>query len=141
MSSAPISGATASRTSAENALPCLTLLFLITAAYGLVTPLGIAIGVGVRNTFQPNDPNTILVIGILDSLSAGVLLYGALVNLLAKDFLTGEMLDASNLRLGGALLSMFVGAALMSLCEFVFFQTWFSATSQVALELDTESRD
>lgn len=90
----------------------------ITAAYGLVTPFGIALGVGVRNTFQANDPSTILTIGILDSLSAGILLYGALVNLIAKDFLTGEMLEVSNGRLGVALVSLFVGAALMSLREF-----------------------
>lgn len=85
------------------------------AAYALVTPIGIAIGIGVRNTFQANDPSTILTIGILNSLSAGVLLYGALVNLIAKDFLAGQMLEVSNARLGVALISMFVGAALMSL--------------------------
>lgn len=77
-----------------------------------------AIGVGVRNTFQSNDPSTILTIGVLNSLSAGVLLYGALVNLIAKDFLTGPMLEVSNSRLGVALVSMFVGAALMSLRAF-----------------------
>lgn len=90
-----------------------------TAAYGLVTPFGAALGVGVRNTFQANDPTTILTIGILDSLSAGVLLYGALVNLIAKDFLAGQMLDVSNGRLSVALVSLFVGAALMSLREFL----------------------
>jgi hypothetical protein len=88
------------------------------AAYSLVTPIGISTGIGVRNTFTPNDPSTILVIGILDSLSAGVLMYGALVNLLAKDFLAGEMLDVSNRRLCVALASLFVGAALMSLREY-----------------------
>lgn len=85
------------------------------AAYGFVTPVGVAIGLGVRNSFQPNDPTTILAIGVLDSLSAGVLLYGALVNLIAKDFLAGQMLDVSHARLSVALLSLFVGAALMSL--------------------------
>lgn len=85
------------------------------AAYAFVTPIGIAIGIGVRNTFQANDPTTILTIGVLNSLSAGVLLYGALVNLIAKDFLTGQMLEVSNRRLGVALTSLFIGAALMSL--------------------------
>lgn len=85
------------------------------AAYGAVTPTGIAIGVGVRGTFQPNDPTTILVIGILDALSAGVLLYGALVDMIAKDFLSGEMLQVSSSRLAVAMVSVVVGAAIMSL--------------------------
>lgn len=80
-----------------------------------MTPTGIAIGVGVRNTFQPNDPSTIIVIGVLDSLSAGVLLYGALVDMIAKDFLSGEMLEASTGRLCVAIISLVVGAAIMSL--------------------------
>ncbi|SPO39877.1 uncharacterized protein PSFLO_05358 [Pseudozyma flocculosa] len=84
-------------------------------AYAFVTPVGIALGTGVRTVFEPNDPTTIIAIGVLDSLSAGVLLYGALVDMLAKDFLFGPMLDASNRRLGVALAALLVGAAVMSL--------------------------
>lgn len=88
-------------------------------AYVLVTPLSIALGLGVRSTFKANDPATILTIGSLNSLSAGVLLYGALTDLLAKDFLSGPMLDVSTGRLSVALVSVLVGAFVMSLREFL----------------------
>ncbi|KAN0060707.1 hypothetical protein ACQY0O_007365 [Thecaphora frezii] len=84
-------------------------------AYAFVTPVGIALGTGVRTVFEPNDPTTIIAIGVLDSLSAGVLLYGALVDMLAKDFLFGPMLDASDVRLSVALVSLLFGAGVMSL--------------------------
>lgn len=86
-------------------------------AYAFVTPVGIALGTGVRTVFEPNNPSTIIAIGVLDSISAGVLLYGALVDLLAKEFLFGPMLDASDRRLAVALASLLFGAGVMSLCE------------------------
>ena len=92
--------------------------FIVVVAYAFVTPIGIALGTGVRSTFEPNDPATILAIGILDSMSAGVLLYGALVDLLAKEFLFGQMLDASNKRICVALVSLLWGAGVMSLSEY-----------------------
>ncbi|SPO46717.1 uncharacterized protein PSANT_04403 [Moesziomyces antarcticus] len=84
-------------------------------AYAFVTPVGIALGTGVRTVFEPNNPSTIIAIGVLDSISAGVLLYGALVDLLAKEFLFGPMLDASDRRLAVALASLLFGAGVMSL--------------------------
>lgn len=93
-----------------------------TVAYSLVTPCGISIGVGVRKTFQPNDPSTILTIGILDSISAGVLLYGALVDMIANDFLHGEMLEASTPRIWIALISVLIGAIIMSIRKFPLFR-------------------
>ncbi|KAI8977114.1 ZIP zinc transporter-domain-containing protein [Mycotypha africana] len=51
------------------------LLFII------MTPIGIAIGIGIRNTLNPGS--SILAQGILDSLSAGILLYNAYVSLMS----------------------------------------------------------
>ncbi|PWN48425.1 Zinc/iron permease [Violaceomyces palustris] len=84
-------------------------------AYAFVTPLGIGIGVAVRTTFSPNDPSTIFAIGTLNSISAGVLLYGALVDLLAKEFLFGSMLDASIKRSCTAIGFLLLGSFVMSL--------------------------
>lgn len=44
--------------------------------YMFVTPFGIALGVICRTFFNAEAPSTILAIGVLDSVSAGVLLYG-----------------------------------------------------------------
>lgn len=45
---------------------------LMAAAFALITPLGMAIGIGVLNKFNGNDPSTIIALGTLDSFSAGI---------------------------------------------------------------------
>jgi len=49
------------------------LLFAISA------PIGIAIGLGVRETYNPRSATASIVSGVMDSLSAGILLYTGLV--------------------------------------------------------------
>lgn len=55
--------------------------------YGLTTPISIVIGIGLRTTYNPNSNTANIVSGILDSISAGILIYTGLVELLARDFL------------------------------------------------------
>jgi solute carrier family 39 (zinc transporter), member 1/2/3 len=47
--------------------------------YGITTPIGIAVGLGVKTTYNPGSTTASIVSGILDSLSAGILLYTGLV--------------------------------------------------------------
>src|SRR5260370_14946679 len=47
--------------------------------YSIATPLGVAIGLGVRSTYNPDSMIANLVTGTLDSISAGILLYTGLV--------------------------------------------------------------
>jgi zinc transporter 1/2/3 len=42
--------------------------------FSAITPIGLAIGLGFRKTYSPTSPTALIVSGILDSLSAGVLL-------------------------------------------------------------------
>lgn len=93
------------------------IIIRILAIYSLITPLGIALGVICYSFFNANSPPTILAIGVLDSISAGLLIYGATVDLLAKDFFMGDggLADASDKRVAGAIVSMLVGAGIMSL--------------------------
>ncbi|KAF9646231.1 ZIP zinc/iron transport family [Thelephora ganbajun] len=84
--------------------------------YGFTTPVGIAAGLGVRTTYNPGTATASAVSGIMDAISAGILIYASLVELMAHDFLfNNEMLTASNKRLAFALGSMTLGAALMAL--------------------------
>jgi len=53
--------------------------------FSFAAPIGLAIGVGVYSTFNPNSQTFILAQGILDSLCAGILLYIGF-GLLLKDF-------------------------------------------------------
>ena len=54
--------------------------------YGITTPVGIAIGLGVRTTYNPNSTTASIVSGVLDSLSAGVLVYTGLVEVRTNNF-------------------------------------------------------
>ena len=56
-------------------------------AYGVVTPLGMAVGLGLRTTYDSSSQTALLVSGILDAISSGILLYTGLVELMAHEFL------------------------------------------------------
>jgi len=51
--------------------------------YGLTTPVGIAVGLGIRTTYNPGSTTASIVSGILDSVSSGILLYTGLVEVCA----------------------------------------------------------
>ncbi|BCR85188.1 low-affinity Zn(2+) transporter ZRT2 [Aspergillus chevalieri] len=61
--------------------------YLLGVAYGLSTPIAIAIGLGVRNSYPPEGYTTLIVNGVFDSISAGILIYTALVELMAHEFM------------------------------------------------------
>jgi zinc transporter 1/2/3 len=63
------------------------LPWVLCLAYGLTTPVSIAIGLGVRTSYNPDSKTALIVQGVLDAISAGILIYSALVELLARDFL------------------------------------------------------
>ncbi|KAG6909353.1 hypothetical protein DXG01_000953 [Tephrocybe rancida] len=86
------------------------------ALYGLTTPIGIAIGLGVRTRYNPGSPTALIVSGVLDSLSSGILVYTGLVELLAHEFLFNkEIMDGSNRKIAYAVSSMLLGCAIMAL--------------------------
>lgn len=88
--------------------------YILFFAFSISTPLGVAIGTGVRSTYNGSDRNTLLALGILNSVSAGILIYSALVQLMVGDFLyNNQMLRASLKRCLVALLSFALGAAAM----------------------------
>ena len=44
----------------------------------VITSIGIGIGIGVHHAYNPNSPAALLSIGILQSISAGILLYSGI---------------------------------------------------------------
>jgi zinc transporter 1/2/3 len=72
-------------------------------------------GMGVRNSFNLSGHATIYAIGILDSISAGILLYAGIAQLLVGDWLAGEMRTASNAKIAVGAVSLFLGLFAMSL--------------------------
>ncbi|KFA72954.1 hypothetical protein S40288_05089 [Stachybotrys chartarum IBT 40288] len=62
--------------------------WLMVLAYGLTTPIGQAIGLVVHTMYDPQSMGGLLVVGFMNAISSGLLLYAGLVQLLAEDFLT-----------------------------------------------------
>lgn len=88
-------------------------------AFALITPLGMAIGLGVIQRFNGNDESTIIAIGTLDALSAGILVWVGVVDMWARDWVVdgGEMVskDVGWVKVLTGLLSLITGFVLMSL--------------------------
>jgi len=91
------------------------LPWFLCAAYGLTTPIAIAIGLGVRTTYNPNSFTANIVSGVLDSISAGILIYTGLVELLARDFLFDPLRTKDNKRLAFMIFCVLLGAGIMAL--------------------------
>ncbi|CAH1759374.1 14592_t:CDS:2 [Entrophospora sp. SA101] len=90
--------------------------WLMSLAYGATTPLGIAIGLSVRETYNPSSSTALIVQGVLDAISAGILLYAALVELLASDFIYGSQFRKySTLQKLYAFFLLLLGAGMMAL--------------------------
>ncbi|KAL1588055.1 hypothetical protein WHR41_03351 [Cladosporium halotolerans] len=90
--------------------------YLLGAGYAFSTPIAIAIGLGVRQSFAPGSQTTLIVNGVFDSISAGILIYTGLVELMAHEFMfSGYMQRAPIREVLGAVGTMAAGAGLMAL--------------------------
>ena len=112
-------GVVIDETAEESKTPLLSKrkTFLMALAFALITPIGMAIGIGVLSKFNGNDPSTLVAIGTLDAFSAGILVWVGLVEMWAKDW-TGvhaEMNRVSTIKKVFGLISLVTGMAVMSL--------------------------
>ena len=64
--------------------------WLMALAYGLTTPIGQALGLATRSLYEPESQTGLLMVGIMNSISSGLLVFAGLVELLAEDFLSDE---------------------------------------------------
>ncbi|KAH7373312.1 hypothetical protein KP509_17G049700 [Ceratopteris richardii] len=81
--------------------------------FTLTTPLGIGVGTGLASSYSSNSPGALIVEGIFDAVSSGILIYMALVDLIAADFLSKRMCCNSVLQVF-SYISLFLGAIAMS---------------------------
>ncbi|XP_021732009.1 zinc transporter 1-like [Chenopodium quinoa] len=92
---------------------CMALFFSLT------TPVGIAIGIGLSmsNVYKNNSPTALIIQGLLNSVAAGILIYMALVDLLAQDFMSPKL--QTNTRLFfGVNLTLLLGAGFMAVLAY-----------------------
>ncbi|KAF3064487.1 Zinc-regulated transporter 2 [Daldinia childiae] len=72
--------------------------YALAVGYALSTPISIAIGLGVRSTLQPGSPKSLVINGVFDSISAGILIYTGLVELLAHEFMFNSYMRNAGLK-------------------------------------------
>ncbi|KAK9152213.1 hypothetical protein Syun_010522 [Stephania yunnanensis] len=77
--------------------------------FALTTPIGVAIGIGITSKYDENSSIALIVEGILNAASSGILIYMSLVDLLATDFMSERMQNNGKLQLG-AYVSLLIGA-------------------------------
>lgn len=85
-------------------------------AYGLTTPLGQVIGLATHDLYSPDSETGLLLVGIVNAICAGFLIFTSLINVLQDDFFC----EASWRTLRGtrrvvASLLLFAGAFAMAL--------------------------
>ncbi|XP_004301422.1 PREDICTED: fe(2+) transport protein 1-like [Fragaria vesca subsp. vesca] len=59
--------------------------------FSCTTPFGIGLGIALNSVYSDNSPNSLIVEGLLNACSAGLLNYMALVDLLAADFMGSKL--------------------------------------------------
>jgi zinc transporter 1/2/3 len=109
----------------KNWLPWVCIM-----GYGITTPISMAIGLCVRTTYNSGSYEAVswsgikadnlmltseqkVIAGVFDAISAGILVYTGLVELLARDFIF-EPQTRSHRRLAFMMTCVFLGAMLMS---------------------------
>jgi zinc transporter 1/2/3 len=89
--------------------------WVLCIAYGFTTPIAIAVALGIRTTYNAGSFTANVVSGVLDSTSAGILIYNGFVELLARDFLFNPDRTNDDKQLAFMILSVLLGAAIMAL--------------------------
>ena len=89
--------------------------YVLGVAYGLSTPIAIAIGLGVRKSYPPEGRTTLITNGVFDSISAGILIYTGLVELMAHEFMFSPYMQKGPIsRMMSAFGLMMLGAGKLS---------------------------
>ncbi|MCL7026925.1 hypothetical protein MKW94_023708 [Papaver nudicaule] len=81
--------------------------------FATTTPFGILVGLLMSRSYKENSPHALAVVGILNASSAGLLIYMALVDLLAAEFMGRKLQGSIKLQLQ-SYAAVLVGAAGMS---------------------------
>lgn len=72
-------------------------------------------GIAVRTTINFSGRSTLLVVGTFDSISAGILLYGGIAQILVGDWLAGDIRRSPLSKIGLGLGALVAGLMAMSI--------------------------
>ncbi|CAN6337322.1 unnamed protein product [Urochloa humidicola] len=82
--------------------------------FSLTTPAGVAIGIAISSVYDETSPTALVVQGLLEAAAAGILIYMALVDILAEEFMSARVQSRARLQLA-LNASLLLGAGLMSM--------------------------
>ncbi|KAK3146516.1 hypothetical protein QOZ80_3BG0267500 [Eleusine coracana subsp. coracana] len=82
--------------------------------FSTTTPFGVALGLALTKVYSDSSPTVLVVVGLLNAASAGLLHYMALVDLLAADFMGPKLQGSVRLQLV-SFLAVLLGAGGMSI--------------------------
>ncbi|KAI8818679.1 Zinc/iron permease [Fimicolochytrium jonesii] len=91
-----------------------TLAIGMVIFYCFTTPIGIALGIALNSSYNENATRALISTGVLDALSAGILLYDGLANIIVPHF---QSMNFKHARISAQFvqfLSLWAGAALMA---------------------------
>ncbi|KAF2201421.1 Zinc/iron permease [Delitschia confertaspora ATCC 74209] len=87
----------------------------LVVAFGTTAPFGQALGLATRSIYDPESALGLILVGVCNAISSGLLLYAALVDLLAEDFLGEEAYKLTSRDKTKAFIYVLLGAASMSI--------------------------
>ncbi|KFK42876.1 hypothetical protein AALP_AA1G050300 [Arabis alpina] len=98
---------------AQGDFNCMSIT-IMSLFFSVTTPIGIAVGMGIASSYNESSQTALIVQGVLNAASAGILIYMSLVDFLAADFMHPKMQSNTRLQIM-AHISLLVGAGIMSL--------------------------
>ncbi|KAF9093695.1 hypothetical protein BGX29_009828 [Mortierella sp. GBA35] len=90
--------------------------WLLSAWFAVSTPVGIAIGIGIQSTYEAESVTSLIVQGVFDACSAGILLYTSLVQLMSTEINSNVAFrEASTRKQVVQFVALWSGAAAMAI--------------------------
>ncbi|OIW16496.1 hypothetical protein TanjilG_32166 [Lupinus angustifolius] len=85
--------------------------------FSVTTPLGIMLGMALFSLtgYDDSSPNTLIMEGLLGSISSGILIYMALVDLIAVDFFHNKLMNTNPGLKKASFVALILGSASMSI--------------------------
>jgi len=85
--------------------------------FAVTTPMGIMLGMALFSLtgYDDSNPNALILEGLLGSVSSGILIYMALVDLIAVDFFHNKLMNSTPRLKKISFLALTLGSAAMSI--------------------------
>ncbi|ODH13143.1 hypothetical protein ACO22_07560 [Paracoccidioides brasiliensis] len=64
--------------------------WIMALLYGCTTPIGQAIGLATHTLYDPDSEVGLVMVGVMNAISSGLLIYSSMIELLGEDFLSDE---------------------------------------------------